>query len=375
MHSKNISCDGKNVYIYQREYVSDLEFNNIWVYNLAGKQWKLIRNASNSLDNTYPIGTIFESNYLIICTIRVPFNDNLSSRKCRLYIYDSKIGGGLVRETSGQIPSPSFPLNLIRHGKYLYTVGATNDLEAFSDVYRLNIENGVWEIVYICKGHDENEPLGRSDHTLVYDNNMIYIFGGDCHDPEQDDAFTFVKISAFDLEKYCWKIVDTRGDENNIPQYPVEREGLSATSYTDPDSGEINVIISGGRVYSDDTFSDVMNDGFYENLNDVWSLNLTSLKWTCLKRFGTVLPHYVENHSMAISPAGKLFTFGGNIFSTNVEERIRFSSLHSAWLRIPKLTDICWEAVFHYYPNLKSMTDKELCSLGIPLLLLKSRIN
>lgn len=80
------------------------------------------------------------------------------------------------------------------------------------------------------------------------------------------------------------------------------------TSYTDPDSGEINVVVSGGTVDHNDAF------------NDVWSLNLSSLKWTCLERFGTVLPCYVDSHSMTISPAGKLFTFGGYIFNNDMEQ-------------------------------------------------------
>ncbi|XP_008548867.1 kelch domain-containing protein 10 homolog [Microplitis demolitor] len=378
MKSK-IRCDGKNLYIYNgkdptvvdyRDLSDDLlfvatkpEFRDIWVYNLAGQQWRLMRNESNLPDNNDLIfGTIFESNYLVICTIRVPFNDELSSRKCRLHICDLITESVLVQGTSGQIPYPSFALNLIRHGKHFYTVGITRDLEEFSDVYKLNMENGVWEVVYSCRGLDSNEPIGRSGHTLVYGNSMIYIFGGAGDGPGLD-AFSFVKISAFDLENCCWKVVETHGDENYIPHYPTEREDFGVTSYTDPDSGEINVVVSGGTVDHNDAF------------NDVWSLNLSSLKWTCLERFGTVLPCYVDSHSMTISPAGKLFTFGGYIFNNDMEQGTCSSSLNSTWLRIPNLTDICWEAVFHYYPDLKSMTDEEIISLGIPPQLLKSRIH
>ncbi|XP_057322185.1 kelch domain-containing protein 10 homolog [Microplitis mediator] len=376
-----IRCDGKNLYIYkgmdpttavdfQDELTDSLfdesrsDFLDIWVYNLAGQQWRLMRNDSNLPDDKDIIfGTIFESNYLVIWTIRVPFDDELSSRKGRLHIYDLNTESALARKTSGQIPNSTFALNLIRHGKYIYTVGIERDYENFSDVYKLNMENGVWEVVYICRGLDANEPVGRLGHTLVYDNNMIYIFGG-FSDDHGLDTFSFVEIPGFDLEKCCWKIVETRADENHIPHYPTERGDFGLASYTDPDSGEINIIISGG--------TDIDSE---DALNDVWRLNLTSLKWTCLERFGTVLPHSVENNSMAVSPSGKLLTFGGLIFNNDPESPTCISSLHSTWLRIPKLTDICWEAVFHYYPDLKSMTDKEIMSLGLPLQLLKSRIN
>ncbi|XP_057322186.1 kelch domain-containing protein 10 homolog [Microplitis mediator] len=377
----NIGCDGKNLYVYEGmdpttavafrdESTGSLfdesrsDFRDIWVYNLAEQQWRLMRNDSNlPHDKDINFGAIFESNYLVTWTIRVPFNDKLSSRKGRLHIYDLNTESALARRTTGQIPNPSFPQNFIRHGKYIYTVGIEKNYENFSDVYKLNMENGVWEVVYICRGLVANEPVGRMNSTLVYGNNMIYIFGG-VMDGSGLNPFSFVQISAFDIEKCRWKIIDTLGDENHIPQYPSERDHFGVTSYTDPGSGEINVIISGGTV-----------DNNRDTFNDVWRLNLTSLKWTCLERFGTVLPCHIDSHSMTVSPAGKLFTFGGYIFNNDTQQGLCLSTLHSTWLRIPKLTDICWEAVFHYYPNLKAMTDKEIKSLGIPPHFFKSRIN
>ncbi|XP_057322067.1 kelch domain-containing protein 10 homolog [Microplitis mediator] len=373
-----IRCDDKNVYIYNGKdstvmnnrdppnvlslFSTKPEFRGIWVFNLLRQQWRLMRNERNLPDdNDFIFGTLFESNYLVIWTIEVPSNNKVSSRKSRLHICDLNTENVYVQETDGQVPISSFALDLIRHGKYLYTVGIVRGFKFFPDVYKLNIENGVWEVVYICRGLDANEPVGRVGHSLVYGNKMIYIFGGTADDPGLD-LLSFIRIPAFDLEKCCWKIVDTHGDENHTPQYPAAREDFGVTSYTDPDSGEMNVIISGGG-YDDNVF------------NSIWRLNLTSLKWTCLERFGTVLPHFVENNSMTVSPAGKLFTFGGYIYDYDMEQGFCISTLHSTWLRIPKLTDICWEAIFHYYPNLTSMTDEELYSLGIPLHLLKPRIN
>ena len=45
----------------------------------------------------------------------------------------------------------------------------------------------------------------------------------------------------------------------------------------------------------------------------------------------------------------------------------RTDSMLSVWLIIPKLTEICWEAVNHYYPNLQNYTPNELLQIGIPL--------
>ncbi|XP_057331344.1 kelch domain-containing protein 10 homolog [Microplitis mediator] len=368
--NSHIHCNGKNVYIYGGENIyidggeneNNHRFCDMWLYSLTGKQWREMTNEEGlpaDLDDLV-IGAIFEANYLVLCTIREPWNDELSSKKCRLYIYDLNTGILRVRETNGQIPKSFLGDNLIRHGKYLYTVGITRGHEMFFDVYKLNIEDLKWEVVYSCRGLDANEPAARSGHTIVYGHNMIYMFGG-------IEGEAFDEISAFDLEKRCWKKVYTYGDENHIPHYPTPREFFGVTSYTDPDSGEINVIISGGQQYDDDRNCYCFNS--------IWKLNLTSSKWTCLERFGAVLPHCVVNNSMAVSPAGQLFTFGGFTSPHDMEQGTALSTLHSTWLRIPKLTDICREAVFHYYPNLTSMTKDEINSLGLPLQLVHSRIN
>ncbi|XP_057320844.1 kelch domain-containing protein 10 homolog [Microplitis mediator] len=384
-HPFIIHCDDKNVYAHNGDFLESLTqtgIPNIWVYNLARQQWRLIRDEINlPNDGDFILSIFFESNHLYIFTIKRPYGYNVNpNRTCRIYIYDLNTKSVVIRETSGQIPYPLLPLEMIRHGNYFYIVGITDDLGESSNVYRLNMENGIWEAFYTCEELDnEYSSIPRSRYTLVYGNNIIYKFGDNLQ-VLGFDLYSFVSISAFDLEKCRWKIVDTHGDENHIPQYPTKREKYSVTSYTDPVTGEINVIMSGGADYSwrdaYDHFEDTLlpEQKFVVAYNDVWRLNLTSLKWTCLDKFGIVLPHCVENHSMAISPAGKLFTFGKSIFNDR-NQRITTSSLHSAWLRIPKLTDICWEAIFYYYPNLKSMTDKEITSLGIPLKLFKSRID
>ncbi|XP_057321439.1 kelch domain-containing protein 10 homolog [Microplitis mediator] len=380
-----LCCDGKNLYFNSMSGI-DSDFHKIWKYNLAGQQWRLlssIRHLKNKHDShDVLIGTAFESKYLVICTLQryytrhTPFIHTPARRTCHLYVCDLNSKSSLVRKTGRQVPNHSLRHNFIRHGKYLYTIGIQRDFyKTFLDVYKLNMENDIWEVVYICQGLDANEPVNGSDHTLVYSNNMIYIFG-DGNRSTGGRLSSFTKISAFDLEESCWKIIDTYGDENHTPQYPTDRQVFGVTSYTDPDSGDINVIISGGADFKFNINDElIFNDSDYDEFYDVWRLNLTNLKWTCLERFGTVLPSHIEDLSITISPAGKLFIYDENIFEPTEEQKTGIPALHSTWLRIPKLTDICWEAVFHYFPNLKSMTDEEIISLGIPLQSFKSRID
>lgn len=45
----------------------------------------------------------------------------------------------------------------------------------------------------------------------------------------------------------------------------------------------------------------------------------------------------------------------------------RTNAVHSAWLTIPKLSEICWQALNHYYPYLKNSSSDKLLHMGIPL--------
>lgn len=45
----------------------------------------------------------------------------------------------------------------------------------------------------------------------------------------------------------------------------------------------------------------------------------------------------------------------------------RTDEIHSVWLTIPKLSEICWEALNFYDPTLKNRSQKDLLSIGVPL--------
>jgi len=45
----------------------------------------------------------------------------------------------------------------------------------------------------------------------------------------------------------------------------------------------------------------------------------------------------------------------------------RTNAVYSAWLTIPKLSEICWEALNYYWEDLKDASPDELLSMGIPL--------
>lgn len=92
-------------------------------------------------------------------------------------------------------------------------------------------------------------------------------------------------------------------------------------------------------------------------LNDLWRLELSTLQWTLIKN--DVLPRGLYFHSTALSYHGKMFIFGGVEDSRDLR---RTNDIYCAWMCIPKLSEICWEAVLYYigYKNVKKTILKQL---------------
>ncbi|KAH0561321.1 kelch domain-containing protein 10 homolog [Cotesia glomerata] len=376
--SSTIYSNGNDLYIFGgmgtvtaffRQFdnqTAPLEMNilikDTWSYNLSSKEWKLLMNKDkiNLSDNLMQriIGVMYEKNFLIICTSHFNFDDIHPSLKSCLHICDLKNKSVLVHNTSGEIPEHSTAKNMIRHENFLYTVQFDKFGEDNFTVYQLNTNTQVWKIVYKSEEF-ESRLLNSSLPTLVYNGKSILIFDKHFVLDEAMAIIPFDTIPQFDLKEFTWKMVNTHGDESKVVHFPEKILDYNVTQYRNPLTGDMNAILTGG--YS-------KSNGIY---SDVWKLNLTSFKW---KYLGLMPSEIGDKHSTTVSPYGQLFVFGGVIRNSNGVDTCS-SAVYSTWLSIPKLEDICWLAVLHYYPNLALKTKEEVMSLGISWKIFQSRVH
>jgi len=111
----------------------------------------------------------------------------------------------------------------------------------------------------------------------------------------------FQEIPAFDLKTNSWKILNTHG-ETEETMVPAPRRCHGSVQYIDEKNGVTSVVISGG--YNGDRV-----------FNDVWRLNLSTLRWTRLRE--CILPCPVYFHSAALTPEGRMYIFGGIVKMNN----------------------------------------------------------
>lgn len=136
------------------------------------------------------------------------------------------------------------------------------------------------------------------------------------------------------------KLVDTDGTHG----IPASRRCHGAVQL-DTEHG-IQIFVTGG--YNGEDIFD-----------DLWKLDLNSFQWTLINK--CKLPRPLYFHSTAVSPEGKLYVFGGIYTEVN-----RTNEVYSMWLCIPKLSEMCWEALLHYSPDLIYSKKSALMDVGLP---------
>uniref|UniRef100_A0A1B6MI30 Kelch domain-containing protein 10 n=1 Tax=Graphocephala atropunctata TaxID=36148 RepID=A0A1B6MI30_9HEMI len=314
-------------------------FKELWKYNVSTASWK--RLDVNEIPDILASNAVLLSGRVLMVYggTGVPFGANCSKDLfiCDLGSNRDPLKFDLI-SALGNCPQPQYGQAIILINHYLYTIGGTTGFEYTCDIHRLNLQDRIWEAVYTCKGTD-NEPRGRYRHEIAFDQNKIYVLGGGT----SVETFDFQVVFAFNLLTCLWERVTTRPDNNAREAYPTPRRCHSCVQH-------------GQFVY-------VMG-GFTGNrmLKDFWRLDLSTLEWRKLPQLA--LDHGVYFHSSCLTPSGKLITFGGIVPSGNNSKRT--SDVHTAWLCIPKLKEICWEAIMFYCPYLDSFSKTDLVALGLP---------
>lgn len=321
-------------------------FQELWKYDLMKNEWTLIMDPSNDLPQELASNAmILHGDTLILFGgTGFPFGVNCSNR---LYICQPAKKPKELTEIAvkGDLPPAQYGQAILYHDGFLYTIGGTEGFDYTCDVYRLNVASKMWECAYTCRQDVRDDPPGRYRHELAFDDDKIYIIGGGT----SESAFSLSSIPTYDLKRNVWTYTETKPDPNlPRPGVPAARKCHSCVQYQ-TDNG-MEVVVAGGY------------DGrsYYK---DVWKLNLSTFEWRLMQK--SALPYPIFFHDAGASSAGCMYIFGGIKFSFN--NNIRTNIVYKAWMTIPKLSEICWEALQHYCPSMVRKSKSNLLEAGIPL--------
>lgn len=225
-----------------------------------------------------------------------------------------------------------------------YTVGGTSGFHYFMDVNMLDLTSSpapVWRSLYTLSGAVE-EPEPRYRHELCLFKDHIYVLGGGT----SFSANRFEVLPTFNILERRWFYTKTKPDpaatiDNSDDGYPEARRCHGTVQLGD------EAWVIGG--YDGD-----------EVYGDAWKLDLTHMQWTRLRRS---LPLPVYFHAVTTTEEGKLVMFGG---VDSLEQNTRTNRVFTAWLKVPSLRAMAWEALTHYNPDLVNLSSSRLLAEGIP---------
>ncbi|XP_036331537.1 kelch domain-containing protein 10 homolog [Rhagoletis pomonella] len=333
-------------------------FQELWRYNFATKRWVLLHNptTNRNMPRELASNALIISNNLLISYggTGYPFGESCSN-DCYIYQTQGEKPSVMRIEATGDAPIPQYGPGIVLHEHYLYTIGGTTGYDYSCDVHRLNLRTRVWECVYICRPDIREDPEGRYRHEVVYDGEYIYVLGGGT----SHLVYDLQRIPAFNLKTNRWEYFDTLPDRTFLTNaaiarqnsgFPKPRKCFSCVQHT-KSNGEVEAFITGG----------MLRDHVY--FSDIWKLNFSTKQWTLIRTAS--LPKALYFHAAAHNQNGCMYIFGGIEYD---EKRIRrCNDLYKMWMTVPKLSEICWEAVLHYRPNLKFNGHSQLLKMGIPL--------
>ncbi|XP_016984941.1 kelch domain-containing protein 10 homolog [Drosophila rhopaloa] len=334
-----------------------LLFQELWSFNFATRTWKLELNADNASNMPVELAsnalTIHNNVLISHGGTGYPFGESCSN-DC--YVYRTASAGatpGVERlKVQGDLPTAQYGPGIVIHKHFLYTIGGTTGFDYTCDVYRLDFRTGIWENVYISRPEMRDDPEGRYRHEVVYDGKHIFVLGGGT----SHSVYDLQRIPAYNLESNCWDYFDTYPDRRSADMedgdrgYPKPRKCFSCVQHQSS-NGDIEAFITGG-----------LQGDFSTYFSDIWKLNLRSKKWFRIET--ATLPRPLYFHSAAHSDNGCMYVFGG--IEYNVKEMRRRNVLYKMWMTVPKLSEMCWDAITYYNDNLNLYDRKTLLGAGIP---------
>ncbi|ODN03958.1 Kelch domain-containing protein 10 [Orchesella cincta] len=355
-----VVCDDSNLYSFggysqqDDEYLSQPSpinrqditrtklFKELWCYNFAKQQWKLLPTTGEVPNEAASHAAILYGNYFVVFGgTGVPFRNSLSNT---MRICDLRSLTWKTIETTGEAPNPLYGQAVVLDSRTnsFYVVGGTTGHYFSMDIHKLDLTKRHWETVFVSTGDTSLEPHPRYKHELAYDGENIYVIGGGTG----NTAYELKTVPTFNLKEMEWHMLTTKGSLIGLPNDTVSRFPCARKCHGCIQRGD-DVFICGG----------------YDSKNifmDLWRLHIPSMQW----HFLTIqMPMALCFHSTCITAVGCMYVFGG---VTHLQHSTRTNKLFKIWLVVPKLKEMCWEALLHYRPDICRQRRSSLLKSGIP---------
>ncbi|KAK6123931.1 hypothetical protein DH2020_042328 [Rehmannia glutinosa] len=174
--------------------------NEVWVYNMAKKEWKLLQCSGSFFPPRHRhTAVVVGSKIYVFGGI---YNDSILSS---LYVLDTETSEWSEIKSHGDQPGPRHSHSMDTKESKLYLFGGYNGEKALGDLYSFDIQTGLWSKVKT----NGQSPNARFSHLMFIYSNYIGILGG-CPVSEHQ------KLYLLDLQSESWKNIAVKSIEEGL---------------------------------------------------------------------------------------------------------------------------------------------------------------
>ncbi|KAK9448143.1 uncharacterized protein V1518DRAFT_419791 [Limtongia smithiae] len=216
-----------------------------------------------------------------------------------LYILDTSAYVWSIAPEDGPRPTPRHGHTLIIVGSLVYIFGGSIGNQYFDDMYCYDLRNvakpgsSMWEKVE----YQSVAPPARANHSMVYYNDRLFMFGGLNQDTLFNDTW------CFDLRSRMWFLIPQYG----LTPKPVESHTASVIS---------DMMYVFGGSFVDKTISNVL-----------YALRLTDGRWFSFQTNMEEGPTRRAGHATCVS-GRRMYVLGGMPYSVDNEEMDELAFLY-----------------------------------------------
>ncbi|ESO88776.1 hypothetical protein LOTGIDRAFT_125466, partial [Lottia gigantea] len=307
-------------------------FRELWKFNFATRLWTQLETQSTMPYELASHTVVLDRcNMLMFGGTAIPFGESNSND---LNVCNLSTASWKLYTCYGDLPTKKYGHAMSMQDDLVFVVGGTSGYRYNMDVHQLNLKTLKWTQLS-GKEYKSAHPESRYRHEIVYRDRELYLIGGGT----AIEQYSLDKIPVFHTVNLKWKELKTKPDP--IKGFPAPRKCHSCMKLNN------EIYICGGLL--DRKIAD-----------DIWKLNLVTIQWTKLSAF---LPQPVYFHAASVTSLGCMYIFGG-VSKIDVE---RTNGLYKIWLKIPPLTEMCWQLLCDTI-DMKYINSEKLLDMGVPSL-------
>eukprot|EP01080_Neovahlkampfia_damariscottae_P001229 gene1229-11319_t len=239
-----------------------------------------------------------------------------------LHEFDFKTLEWKLTEDDGDLPEKRIGQSVCKFGDLLYLSNGFDGEIYFQDLYEFNMETSIWTLIF-----DSSEIKERANHSLIYFDGNLILFGGD-NEKNYFKDINFLKLEDEIIEKY----------EDDL-EFAIEDED------TENDWSKIKSKQSIGRSFHSTFMRDnsiYLFGGLHEKNSaivpnqEMLIFDFESLDWTKVKQNKARQQPEARKNQSCILFKDEIFVFGGK--GKQVYSKVHVFDLKTQSWSIPKVT-------------------------------------